>query len=881
LAHHPDTQLTILFTDIEGSTELLEILGNEFEEVLDRHLSLLRSAILKSGGKEVDVHGDAYFAVFKISSDAVAAAVTAQRSLFAENWPKQAQVRVRMSLHTGNPRQVSRPPLGYVGLDVHRAARICSIASGGQILLSSTVRNDPNCALPPGVKVRDLGTHRLKDIRFPEPISDLAIEGLPDQFAPIRSLDNRPNNLPTALRPFIDREADKVALKNIVQQQGVRLVTLTGAGGTGKTRLSVEVATGLLDVFQGGVFEVKLAAITLPSLVAPTIAQTLGIQEIAGRPIIETIKHSIISRRLLLLLDNFEHLVSAAPIIVDLLDSCPLLRILVTSREALGIAPEREYPLSPLQTPSASAGSDLEKLLSYDAVRLFVERVRDFRADFRLTPTTGPVVSEICRRLDGLPLGIELAASRLRLLEPLALLQRLRQREETLGKTPSLPGERHQSLKHAIGWSYDLLDPVEQKLFCHLSVFAGGFSIESAITISRDIGSEGEILEFLTSLVRKSLVQRGISQGEVRLTMLETVREFGQDKLRELGRLEDSRKFHMICMRKIAEEAAPLLLGPQYRQGISTFLDELDNIRAALDFALQQCLIDAVSGFLRSLLWFWIPRGQFTEGEAWITRALVLSGDLSDTSDQAAILETAGWLKAMAGDWNQALPYFRRCRPIYERLEMADKAAMAQMMEGITLAVSAEDKSALENVCEALRKFRELQNPYGIGLTLTALGEAARLERDYNLAQIHFDEALAVMRQLGNAHWIGALLQNLAHVRLQLRDWFGAMVLLKETSETVNESENPLSIVYYIMAMGRVALFRGKMMEAAQLFGSSSSFLKSMGAKMHPADQAEFDSSVAAANTDLGTEKFQAYFEQGAMWSREQAIAATLALRED
>ncbi len=785
-----------------------------------------------------------------------------------------------MGLHTGNPRPVVKPPVGYVGLDVHRAARICSVASGGQILLSSTVRNDPAFAIPPGVAVRDLGTHRLKDIRFPEAISDLAIEGLPSDFAPIRSLDNRPNNLPIALRPFIDRETDKAALQELLQQEGVRLVTLTGTGGTGKTRLSIEVAAGLLDVFVGGVFQVQLAAVTLPGLVAPTIAQTLGVQEISGRSIVEAIKYAVGSRQMLLILDNFEHLISAAPIVTDLLDNCPQLRILVTSREALGVSPEREYPLAPLQLPTESVGSNVDKLLSFDAVRLFVERVRDIRADFRITPSTGRAVAEICRRLDGLPLAIELAASRLKLLEPPALLRRLMQHEETLGKTLSATGGRHQSLNNAIGWSYDLLDPAEQRLFCQVSVFAGGFSIESVVSMFGDMGNESQLHELLTSLVRKSLLQRETSQGEVRLSMLETVREFGRDKLVKSGRLDELHRLHMEHMRAIVRESAPFLLGPQYQRGVASILDELDNIRVALDYALRQSAAEVVSDFLRSLIWFWIPRGQFTEGDAWISRALLLAEGISDTSARAIVFETAGWLKAMAGDWSEALPYFQRCRPIYDKLQMPNEAAMALMMESITLAVSAEDQSALENVGEALQTFRELQNPYGIGLTLTALGEAARLKGDYELAQTHFDEALAAMRQVGNTYWIWALLLNLAHVKLQFRDWPSAIALLKEALDIGNASDNPLSVIYYTMAMGHVALFRSKFAEAAQLFGASSSFFKSMGAKLEPADQAELDSSVAAATAQLGTKEFQLQFNQGALWSREQAIAATMALRE-
>jgi predicted ATPase/class 3 adenylate cyclase len=881
--YHPDERVTIFFTDIEGSTKLLELLGDQFEEALKRHLVLLRAAVLENGGREVDVHGDAYFAVFPHASGAVSAAVAAQRSLFEENWPMRAKVRVRMGLHTGNARLVNKPDTGteYVGLDIHRAARICSIANGGQIVLSSAVQSDPDFSMPPGVTLRDLGTHRLKDIRFPEAVSDLVIEGLPSQFGPIRSLDNRPNNLPTALRHFVDREADKAALGALLQQEGVRLITLTGAGGTGKTRLSIEVARDMLDVFDGGIFQVNFAAVNLPGLVAPAVAQALSIHEIPGSPISETIKYSIGSRRMLLLLDNFEHLISAAPLVVELLDACPKLRVMITSREALGLSPEREYLLSPLHLPPLSAGSSPDELLSYDAVTLFVERVRDFRAEFSLTPESGQVISEICRRLDGLPLAIELAASRLRLFEPSALLRRLLQRDETLGKGSGAFESRHRSLRNAIGWSYDLLDPVEQNLFCRMSVFAGGFTLEAATSVAKDIAEESQILELLTSLIRKSLVQRGMSQGEVRLTMLQTIREFGLGKLAESDRLVEASRLHLEHMRALAANAASLLLGPQDRQGVAAILDEVDNLRAALDFAIRQRNVEATSGIIRSLLWFWIPKCQFTEGEAWIARALELANENANTAHQAAILDAAGWLKMLTGDWSAALPYFQQCRPIYENLKMPNEAAMSLMTEGITLVVSADDQEGFRNVTDALQRFRELGDSYGTALTLTALGEAARLKADYQPAKAHFDEALAIMRRIGNVYWIEALLLNLAQVSLQLSDWSRATVLLKEALEAAGESENPLTINYYIAAMARVALLRGMTLEAARLFGASSSFLKLLGAAMEPADRVEFDSGIAAAIEKLGAEEFQHQFAEGATWTREQAIAATLALHEN
>lgn len=873
-------RLSILLTDIESSTKLLEFLGSTFESVVSRHLEILRNSVREHGGEEVDAHGDEYFAVFENSALALAAAVLAQRMIFNEKWPQGMQLRVRMSLHTGYPRPVRKPAVGFIGIDIHRAARICSVANGGQILISQDMLDDPDFDVPADVRVRSLGAHSLKDIRFPEMISDAVIDGLPSAFPPIRSIESRPNNLPTTNSSLINRVADKAALQTLLQQAGVGVVTLTGPGGTGKTRLSLEVATAMLDVFADGVFVVYLAPVTLPGLVAPTIAQTLGVQEFPGRPILETLIHAIGSRRMLLLLDNFEHLMPAATLLADLLRACPRLRMLVTSQEPLGLSNEREYALQPLRSPANTATSTMDEILSYPSVRLFLERGRDVRPDFSLTEATAPIVSEICRRLDGLPLAIELAASKLRLLEPQMLLRRLQQRQEPLSKKVSEQGARHQSLKHAIGWSFDLLESPEPEVFVRLAIFSGGFSIESALDICADAGTEGEILDALTSLVRKSLVQRGTSQGEIRLSLLETVREFCEDKLAEAGRLIELRRLHMDQMLLKVEAAAELLRGRDQDDGIRKILDDLDNIRAALGHAIEQRDVSAVSRFLRALLWFWIPRAQFTEGETWLARALDLSKGFPGTLERAAISDSAGWLKMMAGDWSGAMPYFSDSHRIFKRKGSKAEKAMSRMTEGITRQVCEGKKSAASEVELALKEFKRLKDTYGTGLTLTAQGEAARLEGRHQQARDYFNDALEAMQEIENVYWVDALTQNLAQVRLELGDWGGAVPLLKDMLDSAIRHNSPLSKIYYVAAMGRVALLQGKFKEAARLFGASDGLLKTLGAKLEPADDAEISNSVTAASRELGQESFQKFFDEGAKWSIEHAIDVSIKLRD-
>jgi predicted ATPase len=709
---------------------------------------------------------------------------------------------------------------------------------------------------------------------------DLVIEGLPSHFAPIRSLDNRPTNLPTALTPFIGREVEKADLVALLRDPEVRMVTLTGPGGSGKTRLSIEAARAVLDDFRDGVFQVQLAAINQPRLVAPTIAQTMGIPEFPGRAVVETIRNAIGRRKMLLVIDNFEQILPAAAILEKLLNACPKLKLLVTSREALNMPPERELPVLPMQVPDPAANSP-ETSLASDAVRLLLDRVHAIRPDFKATADSATVLAEICTRLDGLPLAIELAASRLRLLDPPALLKRIKERLDTLGRDEWALSGRHRTMRNAISWSYNLLDETEQQVFCAASVFAGGFSLDSAEAVFKDAIESGDVLEQLTSLIRKSLILRDTVEGEVRLRMLETIRDFGREQLKETGRLAEMRRRHMEHMLGVAEQMAPDLASRNQRRSVNKLLIESDNLRAALEHALEQRDGEAIARFLKSLLWLWISRSQYTEGEAWVARALQRTGGLVGSRERAIVTDVAGWLKLISGDWFAALPYFQECRPIYERLALPKETAMAMMMEGITRLISTGDPSAASEVEVALDRFRALNDLTGIGLTLTALGEGSRLEGRHAEAEARFDEALQCMREVGNTYWTVALLENLAHVRLQNGDWKKASAFLKEALELGEDYEDPMLVNGYVAAMGQVALLRDRPEEAARLLGAADNFLRQAGVKFAPADQVQFEANIETARSRLGSDAFEEKFAEGSRLTSAQAIAASIRLQRE
>jgi predicted ATPase/class 3 adenylate cyclase len=642
----PTGNVTFLFTDIEGSTKLIQRLGDRFRVVVDEPGRILRDAMAAGAGHEVGTEGDSFFAVFPTPQGALRAAVHAQQGLAGHAWPEGHAVRVRMGLHTGEG------VLGgdnYMGLDVHVAARIAAAAHGGQVLVSESTRNEVQHALPGNVELRDLGRHRLKDIERPEHLCDLVIEGLPAEFPAIRTLDARPTNLPPYRTSFVGRGREVAEVAALLAE--VRLLTLTGPGGTGKTRLALKVAADHLSRFPDGVFFADLTPIRDPALVPSVIAQALAVREEPGREILHTLSDHLRDRHILLVLDNSEQVIEAGASIARLLDEAPRLTILATSRTPFHISGEREYQVQPLTVPDPAHTADASAIMGSDAVALFTERVAAVRPGFGVTDQNASAVAQIAARLDGLPLALELAASRLKILTPEALLERLGRRLPILtGGARDLP-ERQRTLRATIEWSHGLLRPEEQRLFARLGIFNGGWSLDAAEAVCGP-GLDIEILDGLGSLVDHSLVRPvEIANGESRFTMLETIREFAIERLASSGEEGELRRRHAEHFLDLAEEAEPHLTRQDSRAWLARLKGEHDNLRADLDWV--ELREEAEIGLrIAAAIWrFWLQVGQLSEGRARLERLLSLPDAGNRGPTQVRALSALGGLAYWQNDY--------------------------------------------------------------------------------------------------------------------------------------------------------------------------------------------------------------------------------------
>jgi predicted ATPase/class 3 adenylate cyclase len=623
MAELPSGTVTFLFTDVEGSTRLLARLRGRYAEVLGEHQRLLRAAFDEHDGREVHTEGDGFFVAFARASDAIAAAVSAQRALASQRWPEGVDVRVRMGVHTGEA-EVRQDD--YVGLDVHRAARICDAGHGGQVLISSSTRELVADELPPDVALRDLGEHRLKDLELPEHLFQLVVGDLPADFPPLASLSprsHRANGLPPSPNRTIGRADDVRAVADHVRVDGVRLLTLTGPGGVGKTRLGLEAARAVSAEFADGAHFVSLAALQRPEDVPAAVVKTLAIVMLSGESADQAAERFLSAKHLLLVVDNFEHLLAAAPSIGALLSACPALTVLATSREPLGLHAEERYPVSPLALPARTTPENADALAEVDAVALFCARARARDPGFDLNDANAHAVAEICRRVDGLPLAIELAAARCRLLSPNEIAQRLDDAVGALASGASDAPARQQTLRATIDWSHDLLSDAEKQSFERFAVFAGGATVKAAETIT------GADLDTLDGLVAKSLlVRRQHAHASTRVGMLETIRAYATERLAAAAEQDAVRERHYRYYLALAERHGDerALWGASGKEHLARLDAEIDNLHAALAFALSHPGAERALAMAAALGWYWLMRNRYADAVNWIDQSLAKPG---------------------------------------------------------------------------------------------------------------------------------------------------------------------------------------------------------------------------------------------------------------
>jgi predicted ATPase/class 3 adenylate cyclase len=809
----PTGTVTFLFTDIEGSTRLLETLGDGYVPVLERHHALLREAIATGDGTEVGTEGDAFFAVFPSAPKAVAAASDAQRALAAEPWPPNVAVRVRMGLHSGEG------VLGgdsYVGLDVHRAARVAAAGHGGQVLLSGATQALAAGSLPAGVTLVDLGQHRLKDLSRPEHLWQLAVHGLATEFPPPKTLDATPNNLPLQLTSFLGRQREVSDVLALLAAN--RLVTLTGPGGTGKTRLALQAAADASDQFAGGVYFVALEPISKADLLLPTIAQASGMPD-PGSASVQRLAEHFGDRAFLLVLDNFEQVNAAAPVIGDLLAQAPKLTILATSRSPLRVYGEHEYPVPPLGLPDPQHMLELEQFTQFESVALFVERAVAVKPGFSVDNANAPAVAEICVRLDGLPLAIELAAARVRVLTPQAILDRLSDRLGLLsGGARDLP-ERQQTLRGAIAWSHDLLESDDRRAFARISVFAGGATLEQVEEVCFEPPDRGMALDVVSSLVDKSLLREESTGDEPRFRMLETIRQFAAEQLAAGGEAELLLGRHAAAILAFAERGAGEVMGTDGRAWLDRFELERDNLRAAIRWALEGPHTETALRLLTACWRYWQIRGYLTEARDYAQRTLALPDAHDFPEVREAALEAAGGIAYWQGDIDAARVWYQ------ENLDLArarhDDRAEANALYNMTFTyawqVDAQDE-ARAIAEDSLEVNRRLNDQQGIGRALWAVASTYYFKTDLGPARRLVDEALAIFREIDDRFMIGWTLYIRGLIQLN-HDAAGMRADLTEAYGYFRATDDITGYVLVFDAFAALAHATGDDLTAARLAG--------------------------------------------------------------
>lgn len=833
----PSGTVTFLFTDIEGSTRRWEQFPAAMAVAVARHDALIREVIEKHGGTVFKTIGDAFCAAFATASQGVGAALEAQRAIGSEEWGEVAPLRVRMALHSGVAQERDAD---YFGPTVNRVARILSVGAGGQTLLSAATRQLAQPDLPPEVTLQDFGPHRLKDLERAEQLFGLLAPGLPTDFPPLKSLNHRVHNLPVHPTPLIGREAEVAAILALLSEGTSRLVTLTGPGGTGKTRLSLQIGAESVDHYRDGVYFVPLAGATSTAETVAAMVQALGLKETADETPLQSLTAFLRDKAALLMLDNFEQITESAPLVASLLEGCPGLKFLVTSRIVLRLRGEREFAIPPLALPPKKL-PPWSEVARFAAIELFVARAQAAKASFELTPENAAAVVEICRRLDGLPLAIELAAARIKIFAPAAMLGQLKNRLKLLtGGARDLP-ERQRTLRNAIAWSHDMLDEGQRALLRRLAVFQGGCSLEAAVGVVEDPdGIELDAFDGVEALVEQSLLRQEEGE-EPRFAMLETIREYALEQLAESGEVEATRerhaRFFLGWMQELAEQAKA-----NSALSLESCEIEHDNLRAALDWLLEQGQGGEASDLAIALAIFWERQGHFREARDYLTRCLepqvevdrsrrekllgllgwflYLQGNMEaarevqeqrlglceakgDASAQADALNDLALIAQEQGGAEEAQSLFRQSLELVRQTGERPRQATRLVNLGLLAIEAGEFDTAQQLLLEAGEIFASVDDLQGTAINWCNLGELALRQQQYEASEEHSQRALTLFRELKDQRGIALSLANLAEAAVQRGDFAAARPWLEEAVALAWEIEMQWLLPALLEALAR------------------------------------------------------------------------------
>jgi predicted ATPase/class 3 adenylate cyclase len=876
MADAPRGTVTFLFTDIVGSTRLWEKYPARMPEVLARHDALLRASAEQWGGHVFKTVGDAFCVAFPEPAGALRAAIHAQHALLAEDWHEIGALRARMGIHTGS---ADYREGDYFGGTLNRVSRIQGAAHGGQILLSQVSFGLLEDERIDGVSFKALGSYRLRNLDRPEHLYQAVVRGLDTDFPPPRSMEVLPNNLPAQFTSFVGREREMEEVKRLLNR--TRLLTLSGIGGTGKTRLALEVGAQLIHEFTEGTWLVELAPVTDPTRVVEVVASALGARDEPERPLRDTLIEFLRGKESLLILDNCEHLHAAtAALAMDLLRECPRLRILATSRHSLGLPGEMTYPVPPLAMLDVRleplSGPDIAQRLSqYEAVKLFIERATAVRPDFTVTNANAPALAEICSRLDGIPLAIELAAARARVLDLTEIAERLDNRFRLLragGRTGGMPHQ--QTLQALIDWSHDLLAEEERILFRRMGVFLGGRTLTAVESVCAGEPLDvADILDLVQQLVDKSLifVERE-PEGTSRYAMIESVWHYARQKLEDAGELDALRQRHLEYFVGFAETAGRHLEGAAQKEWLDRCQREVFNFRGAFEWAIHHGMVESGIRMVSALYRFLEIRVSLEEARKVVDQLLALETDQLSDHWRAKFRTAAGSLSWAADRYHEARLHFTEAQRLNDKIGDAGESAWAGAMLGFVERGAGQLDSATERFERAIALGRELGVPLLEAAGHSGLGSVALDRGDLARARDLKEQSLAIYQHHQDFWVTGLILWGIVEVAIAQKDFTRAQSALDEWSTITRDLGNGWMLSYILECCADLALAVDQPARAAGLYAAADAQRHHFAARFSPAEQARHDAAMHRVRSLLSPEDFNHAWEAGRSVSPWEAI---------